>query len=68
MHAKLPFDRVVVTANGRRHELSADAFMKLPLHQRVTYILHRYVEFFSGSTPVLRRDALQSLRRLNEAG
>ena len=68
MQEALPFDRVTVTADGQRRELSAQRFLLLPLHLRISHILARQVEFFAGTKPVDRSVALQSLRRLKTFG
>ena len=64
MLSSLPFDRVLITAHGRRQELSAAAFLELPIHVRVGYVLQREVAFFAAGQPVALRAALQALRRL----
>ncbi len=58
----VPFDRVVVKDDGVRNEYSVDAFLALPLYQRVAYILERKIEFFAGERMVDRANALRSLR------
>lgn len=58
----MPFDRVIVRDNGDPKEYSVDAFMALPLYQRVAYILERKIEFFVGERAVERAMALRSLR------
>lgn len=68
MPSRLPFDRVILAANGTRKELSTAAFLRMPLHLRISHILQREVEFFAGQEPVDRRTALTSLRRWTESG
>ena len=42
--------------------MSCDAFLVLPLHERVRHILARDVEFLDGAEPVELRVALAWLR------
>lgn len=57
------FDRVVVVAEGQRRELSAAAFLKLPLPERIKHVLGRTVEFYLGSRTVERGEALKSMNQ-----
>ena len=59
---KLPFDRVVLSDEGGRLELTVEQFLELPLDKRIRYVLSRDIEFFQGTARVERRLALASLR------
>ena len=59
----LPFDRVVISADAKREELSVEQFLALPLDRRIGYVLSRAIEFFKGGAPVDRRVALGSLQQ-----
>jgi len=57
------FDRVVVVVEGQRRELSAAAFLKLPLPERIKHVLGRSIEFYLGPRSVERGDALKSMNQ-----
>jgi hypothetical protein len=56
----LPFDRV--TVDGEALQMTADEFLQVPLHERVTWMLERRMSFFLGTRPVDSRVALMALR------
>ena len=56
-----PFDTVVVRDGAVRRELTLDAFLRLPLPQRIGYILGRTLEFHVRGRPVDRAEALRWL-------
>jgi hypothetical protein len=56
----LPFDRVTVDAGAI--QLTAEEFLAVPLHDRVTWMLERRMAFFIGERPVDSRVALMALR------
>lgn len=58
----VPFDSVIVRDKGVPREYSVDAFLALPLHRRVGYILAREVDFLASGKIVDRQLALRSLR------
>jgi len=58
----VPFDRVTVKQGATLSQLSVDAFLALPLSERIRLVLSRAIEFYHGSQPVDRRVALASLR------
>jgi hypothetical protein len=60
--SQVAFDSVIVTTQGQRRRLSVDAFLALPLNERIVSILQRQVEFFAAGDPVDRELALRSLR------
>lgn len=57
----LLFDRIIVRQEPVQ-AYSVDEFLRLPLHERIRYLLHKNVEFYSGRDLVNRKDALASLR------
>jgi hypothetical protein len=57
------FDRVVVIDHGGRQSMSVTGFLEMPLDTRIHLVLSRSVEFYSGSHPVDRREALAQLRQ-----
>jgi hypothetical protein len=59
----LPFDKVIVSADGARRELAPAELLALPLHLRVRWLLDDSLEFFLGDRPVDRRHALAALRQ-----
>lgn len=59
----LRFDRIVIARGTTRRVLSLDEFMDLPLHTRISHILGREVEFYSGGQLVDRTVALRVLRQ-----
>jgi hypothetical protein len=61
----LPFNRIVLTENGRRRELTVEQFLDLPLDQRIHLVLSRALEFYDANQPVARNVALASLRRIS---
>jgi hypothetical protein len=60
----LVFDRVVIADNGRSSTLTAEAFIALPLPERIRHILGRSAQFFNGAVLVERHHALRSLQQL----
>ncbi len=66
--SELPFNRVLVEENGRRRELTVGGFLALPLHDRVSLVLGRAVEFYKDRTPVDRQEALKHLRSYRPGG
>ncbi len=68
MTAPSAFDEVVVVErDGARRKYSTEAFLSLPLTQRVRHILARDLEFFLNGAPVEQRAALLSLRSAEES-
>lgn len=61
------FDTIVVKSNDGHRLLSLNAFLDLPLNERIVYILQRQVEFFADGRPVEREVALRSLRAATAA-
>jgi hypothetical protein len=59
--AELPFDAVVIERGRERRRVSAEAFMQLPLSERIGLILGRRVEFLDGEQKVDRSLALKAL-------
>jgi hypothetical protein len=57
----LPFDRVVITIEGRERSLETGEFLALPLHVRVRHMLHGRLTFLDGDAAVDRRICLQAL-------
>ena len=63
--AQLPFDAVIVRGEGGRpKELGVEAFLAMPLAQRIQMILQRRVEFLMHGDPVDPSVALRTLRML----
>jgi hypothetical protein len=58
---ELPFDTVIVTQGAEQSKLPAEAFVRLPLSERIRLILGRQVEFFKRGQSVERSLALKSL-------
>jgi hypothetical protein len=61
----LPFDRVAVDAEADGTPaaiVTADEFLAIPVHQRVTWLLERKLTFLLGTRPVDSRVALMALR------
>jgi hypothetical protein len=63
----LIFDRVVVADNGTSSTLTAEAFVALPLPERIRHILGRSAQFFNGAVPIERHHALRSLQQMLSA-
>jgi len=54
------YDRVVVhDGAGKRRQLSRSEFEKLPLRERVTYLIGGTAEFFAGTEPVPATEAMK---------
>jgi hypothetical protein len=64
----LPFDAVVLNQGGKQSQLSAEAFLRLPLPERVRLILGRHVEFLKREEVVDRGVALKSLMDAARSG
>jgi hypothetical protein len=62
----LPFDRIVL--GDKKHQLSIQQFLALPLDQRIALILERKLAFFRGDAPVNQAAALKSLMALARGG
>ena len=60
---KSPFERVVLEAEGQRVTYTFDAFLQLPLHQRVQYLMDRTTEFYDGDDLLDRRVVLRALMK-----
>lgn len=60
-----PFDSVAIRGNGGVQTISTEAFLALPIHERIQHILSRQVDFFHGTEPVELRAALAWLRTVN---
>jgi hypothetical protein len=56
-----PFDTVIVTQGAEQSRLSAEAFVRLPLSERIRLILGRQVEFLKRGQSVESGLALKSL-------
>jgi hypothetical protein len=56
-----PFEHLTVEADGQRVTIAFEAFAKLPLHQRVQYLMNRTAEFFNGQTQLDRREVLRTM-------
>jgi hypothetical protein len=59
--ADLPFDSVLIDLGTEQRLLSAYEFMRLPLPERIRYILERRIEFRKGTLTIDRSVGLQSL-------
>jgi hypothetical protein len=59
--ADLPFDSVLIDPGTEQRLLSAYEFMRLPLPDRIRYILERRIEFRKGTLTIERSVGLQSL-------
>ena len=59
----LPFDGVVLAAEGMRKRLTPVEFLALPLPVRILALLDDNLEFLQDGRPVDRQLALQALRR-----
>ena len=57
------FDRIVLTTDAGRKELTVDEFVSIPLLDRVRYLMEARVAFFLGEEAVVTREALSSIRR-----
>jgi hypothetical protein len=57
-----PFDVVCVRDEAGMRRLSCEAFLALPLHQRIRHILAKEVEFERLGQPVDAKTALAWLR------
>ena len=54
------YDRVVVRdASGKTKQLTRTEFEKLPLRERVTYLIGGTAEFFAGAIPVPASEAMK---------
>ena len=54
------YDRVVVRDGaGKRRQLSRSEFEKLPLRERVTYLIGGTAEFFAGTEHVPASEAMK---------
>ena len=58
----MPFNRVVLNTGTSSVEMTPDAFMGMPLHDRIRYILAGGVDFFDGAAKINRAAALRALR------
>lgn len=58
----LPFDKVIVSADGGRREIAPSELLALPLHLRVRWLLDDSIEFYRLGKLVDRRHALAALR------
>jgi hypothetical protein len=55
------FDSVVVDDGGKRRRFAREAFLLLPLRDRVRWILQNRAEFFLGDRPVDAKLALRAI-------
>ena len=54
------YDRVVLRdASGKTKQLSRSEFERLPLRERVTYLIGGTAEFFAGAIPVPASEAMK---------
>ena len=54
------YDRVVVRdGEGKRKQLSRSEFEKLPLRERVTYLIGGTAEFFAGTEHIPASEAMK---------
>jgi len=54
------YDRVVVRdGGGKRRQLSRSEFEKLPLRERVTYLIGGTAEFFAGTEHIPASEAMK---------
>ena len=58
----LPFDQVIVRAGDRVMGYTIEAFLQLPLPERIRFVLEQSLEFRRGGQAVDRALALRSLR------
>jgi hypothetical protein len=65
--ADLPFDAVMLDLGAEKRLLSAYEFMRLPLPDRIRYILERRIEFRKGTLTIERSVGLQSLMGVQES-
>jgi hypothetical protein len=59
---RLPFDRVSIRQGSLWVQLTVEAFLGLPLSERIRLVLSRSIEFYDGDKQVERGSALASLR------
>jgi hypothetical protein len=57
----LPFDSVLIDFGTEKRLMTSLEFMRLPLPDRIRYILERRIEFRKGTLTVDRSVGLQSL-------
>jgi hypothetical protein len=58
--AGMRYDRVVVRDGaGKRRQLSRSEFEKLPLRERVTYLIGGMAEFFAGTELIPASEAMK---------
>ncbi len=57
-----PFTQVKFKGPATQRYLSYDAFLSLPIHERIRHILARDIEFLRGDETVDWREALAWLR------
>lgn len=65
MNEQLPFDRIVLTAEDGDRPITVEEFLRLPLVDRVQYILRKKIKFYSGIAPVEVQVGLHGLMNLS---
>jgi hypothetical protein len=60
--SELPFDSVSVKRDGRLMRMTAQAFLDIPMAERVHIILERAVEFYANGQLLDRGQVLRKLR------
>jgi hypothetical protein len=62
--SSLPFDRILFVGEGGDRQLTIEAFLALPVSERVKHLLAKDICFLRGDLEVDRRLCLRALMRL----
>ena len=58
----LSFNRIVILRGSSNEEVTIEGFFRLPLSERVRYILGKQLQFFFGNQPIESKLAFAELR------